>query len=113
MLAKALAKLRRRSRLEVALLDVNAVFRQILDDPAIFGFDNVEVPCLIQGDGGIRTPTGLCPPIGDSFDSEGVLFWDLIHPSAAGHRTIAIVAHSTLQALQNRTVVARGDDDDD
>lgn len=112
-LARSLAKLRRASRLEVALLDVNAAFGQILDDPAIFGFDNVSVPCLIQSPDGTRTPSGICPPAGDSFDAEGTLFWDLIHPSAAGHRMIAIGAQSTLQALQNRAVIARGDDDDD
>lgn len=106
--AGEVAKLRKRGRLEVALLDVNAAFGQILDDSAIFGFDIVDAPCLVQLPDGTRPPTGLCPPLGDSFDSAGVLFWDLIHPSAAGHRMIAIVAHSTLQALQNRAVKARG-----
>lgn len=112
-LAKTLGKLRRRSRLEVALLDVNATFGQILDDPEIFGFDNVSAPCLIQNPDGSRTPTGACPPTAGTFDADGVLFWDLIHPSAAGHGTIAAVAHSTLRALQNRALIARRDDDDD
>lgn len=92
------------SRLEVALFDVNATFKQLLDNPQVFGFTNVIKPCLIQTLGAPVIPTGVCPADGDSFDSTGTLFWDLVHPTAAGHRQVAIAAHSTLVALQNRSL---------
>lgn len=90
------------SRLEVALFDVNATFKQLLDNPEVFGFTNVTEPCLIQTPGDPVIPTGLCPRLGDTFDSTGILFWDLVHPTAAAHRQIAVAAHATLVALQNR-----------
>ena len=93
---------RRFSPLEVALFDVNATFKQVVANPEVFGFENVTKPCLIQTLGDPVIPTGLCPRVGDSFDSTGILFWDLVHPTAAAHRQVAVAAHATLVALQNR-----------
>ncbi|MFQ5567115.1 MAG: SGNH/GDSL hydrolase family protein, partial [Paracoccaceae bacterium] len=79
-LAEEMEELRDELDVEIVILDVNAAFEQMLEDPQIFGFDNVSVPCLIQNPAGTRTPTGVCPALGDSFDATDKLFWDLIHP---------------------------------
>ena len=48
----------------------------------------------------------VCPSDdGMTFDAAGVLFWDLIHPTAAAHRQIAVVAHTTLVAIRNQRLV--------
>ena len=106
LLEKTIRKFRLFSRLEVALFDVNAPFRQLLTDAAVFGFDQAKVggSCLVQMPDGTRPPSGLCPPLGETFDSTGVVFWDLVHPTGVVHRQIAIIAHTTLVALQNRAL---------
>ena len=106
LLAKTVRKFRLFSRLEVALFDVNTPFRQLLTDTAVFGFDPVKIgiTCIVQMPDGTRPPSGLCPPKDGSFDSTGFVFWDLVHPTAAAHRQVAIVAHATLVALQNRAL---------
>lgn len=108
LLAKAIGKLRARRRLDIVLLDVNTTFAQILEHPEVFGFDNVGDSCLSQNpDDGTRKPTQYCPSDdnGMTFDAAGLLFWDLIHPTAAAHRQIAVVAHTTLVAIRNQRLV--------
>ena len=109
LLHTKVAFLRLFSRLEVALFDVNASFKQVIDNPEVFGFSNVTTPCLILLPDGTRKQSGACRRDQDSrFDSTGTLFWDLIHPSANGHRNIAIAAHSTLVALQKHALQLPG-----
>lgn len=105
-LAKTLQAFRLFTRLEVALLDVNTPFRQLLTDTAVFGFDpdKIGLTCIVQMPDGTRPPSGLCPPKDGSLDSTGFVFWDLVHPTGAAHRQVAIVAHATLVALQNRAL---------
>ena len=62
------------------------------------------LPCLAPGPDGAAQPTGACPPEGDGFDSSGTLFWDLVHPSEAGHRNIAIAAQLAIAVLQGRAL---------
>ncbi len=92
------------SRLEVALFDVNATFRALRRNPEVFGFENITLPCLTPDLDGAAQPTGVCTPEGDTFDSTGTLFWDLVHPTEAAHRDIAISAHAAITALQNRAL---------
>ena len=80
----------------------------MLKNPGVFGFSNVTLPCLAPGPDGSAQPTGVCPPEGDSFDSTGTLFRALVHPSKAGHRNIAIAAHSAIKALQKRALQPSG-----
>ena len=113
LLKAKVAGLRLFSRREFALFDVNATFKQVVANPEAFGFENVTTPCLLPRLDGSTRPSGLCPPQGDSFESNGVLFWDLVHPAKGGHRNIAIAAHSSLIALQERaqsSAVALADD---
>ncbi|NNG05972.1 MAG: autotransporter domain-containing protein [Inquilinus sp.] len=86
LLAAEMADLRRGDDIEITLVDVNATFAAILADPARFGFDNVEQSCLFSG------PACTTP---DTW-----LFWDDLHPTAAGHAVVADVAAATL--LGNR-----------
>ena len=97
-LAAAMAELREDLGLRIVLLDINAAVQAILKKPEASGFMNVTIPCLIQNPDGSRTPTGVCPPDGDSYDATGTFFWDLIHPTTAVHALIAIFAQVALAA---------------
>ncbi len=101
ILAGVIADLKGES-LDVRLVDVAALFDAILTDPGDFGFDNTSIPCLIQNLDLSRDPTGACPELDDTYDAQGVFFWDLLHPTTAVHRLIASTA-----------LGAFGDDDDD
>ena len=66
--------------------DIGALFRAVETSPARFGFTNITQPCLNQ-------TTGAICAAPDAF-----LFWDTIHPTAAGHRLISAYALDTLTA---------------
>jgi phospholipase/lecithinase/hemolysin len=56
--------------------DMFGLFKSIFEDPARFGFTNVDEPAFVPG-------------VGEISDASGYLFWDPIHPSTAGHQAIA------------------------
>ncbi len=62
---------------EIVRFDVFAVLEEVVADPGAAGFDNVTERCLAVD------LTSLCE------EADGHLFWDGIHPSAAGHRLLA------------------------
>ncbi len=60
--------------------DIAALFNAAITTPARFGLNNVTQPCLNPATGAVcATP--------DTF-----LFWDTLHPTAAGHRLISAYA---------------------
>ena len=68
--------------------DLEALFNRVTTNPARFGLTNVTQPCLNPATGAVcATP--------DTY-----LFWDEIHPTAAGHRLIGAFAYDTLAAPQ-------------
>lgn len=67
-------------------LDINALFNEIITDPAAVGLTDVADPCLTFGVVGgaiCSTPNRF-------------LFWDGIHPTTAGHEIIADAALAVL-----------------
>jgi outer membrane lipase/esterase len=69
---------------DVIRVDVFAEQHRITKDPSEYGFTDVTTPCL----------TGLPPAV--CVDPEAHLFWDRIHPTAAGH---AILAEKVARAI--------------
>ncbi len=69
---------------EVYPLDVGTLFDQLLSDPAAFGITNT---------------TGQAIGLPASADASGFLFWDDVHPTAAGHQRLADAALSLLLRL--------------
>ena len=69
-------------------IDVAALLNQVITDPARFGFTNVTQPCLNLAAGTV------CP------NPNQFLFWDALHPTAAGHQIISDFALNILTAPQ-------------
>lgn len=71
--------------LDVHVLDTFAALDSIVANPGTFGFTNVTSPCLV---GAVNYAGGTpCAPTVAAQDQ--YLFWDDIHPTAAGHAIIA------------------------
>lgn len=70
-----------------------ALFNAVITNPARFGFTNVTQPCL-------NTTTGAVCASPDTS-----LFWDPLHPTAAGHRLISAYALDTVTA--GRSIAAQ------
>jgi phospholipase/lecithinase/hemolysin len=78
--------------LNLSVLDTYSLVDSIVADPAAYGLSNATSPCLtgeVNYSGG--TPCSPSVAIQDQY-----LFWDEIHPTAAGH---AIVAAAALDVL--------------
>ncbi|MBH8556016.1 SGNH/GDSL hydrolase family protein [Nostocaceae cyanobacterium CENA357] len=71
------------SKLQIATLDANGLYRDAMINPAMFGFTNVISPCL--------SSSGICG------NPDQFLFWDSIHPTTAAHRIIGETAFSAIQ----------------
>jgi phospholipase/lecithinase/hemolysin len=82
--------------LKVFDLEPEAAFARIKADPEAYGFANVTSPCWT---GNFTDPDSgtLCSPTLAGQDE--YLYWDMAHPTAAGHRIIADIAYETLTAI--------------
>jgi phospholipase/lecithinase/hemolysin len=75
-------------------LNTYALLDKAVQDPSAFGFSNVTAPCWTGGFTGSATGGSLCstlPAVQDTY-----LFWDDVHPTAAGHLLVADAALSAL-----------------
>ena len=86
--------------LKVFALDTYDLLGEIKADPSKFGFTNVTAPCWT---GGFTDPDSgtLCSP--NLADQNQFLFWDAIHPTAAGHLLTAEFALDALNAPEPST----------
>ncbi|WP_302184683.1 SGNH/GDSL hydrolase family protein [Planktothrix pseudagardhii] len=65
----------------IALFDVNNVFKDVIKKPSKYGLTNVTNGCLLVG----------CT------NPNEYLFWDDFHPTTAGHKLIADAAYATIE----------------
>jgi outer membrane lipase/esterase len=72
---------------DIRTLDTFSLLTTVVADPAAFGLNNVSSACMY---------TPACTP--DTF-----MFWDGIHPTAAGHRLIADAAFDVLAVPEPET----------
>lgn len=61
------------------MVDIFTLFNNVVADPGLFGFDNIDQTCITPGVAG----NAVC------FKPDTYLFWDGIHPTRAGHLVIA------------------------
>jgi len=61
----------------ITLVDINALFTDILANPARYGLNNTSTPCLVGG-----AATGACPT---EAATNAAAFYDEIHPTATVH----------------------------
>lgn len=69
--------------LQIITLDVNAIYREAITNPALFGFTNVTSACL--------SGSRVCG------NPDQFLFWDGIHPTTAAHRILGERALAIIQ----------------
>ncbi len=81
-LASDLAALRS-TGLAITLLDANALFADLLADPAAYGVANPFISCIIPG-------VSVCA------DPAGLAFFDAVHPTAGMHGFVADIAIAAL-----------------
>ena len=92
-LAQTLERLRQPG-VRITLLDVNALFRDVVAAPGRYGFSNVTVPCLLGVAPDVGPASGACAtPEG----AAGTAFFDKLHPTTTAHALIAQFADSTLR----------------
>ncbi|MGL4497365.1 MAG: SGNH/GDSL hydrolase family protein, partial [Beijerinckiaceae bacterium] len=72
----------------IILVDVNKAFAAVTANPAAYGFTNVTAAC-------VTTPACIG---GGAAAQAGYLFWDTVHPTAAGHALVARLAQAYLAA---------------
>lgn len=72
----------------VIQVPVDQLFAAVIGNPAAFGFTNVTAQCLT---------TTACVT-GTAATQAGYLFWDGVHPTAAGHRMLSLYAQEYLFA---------------
>lgn len=90
-LNSALDNLEATRDITIVRLDVFSIFNDVINDPAAFGFENVTDACF-GGDLGVGGDGTIC----DNVDA--YLFFDGIHPTAAGHALVADFAISAIEA---------------
>ncbi len=69
--------------MEIVLVDVDGLYRNIFSSPSSYGFTNLEKGCIT--DDGTGAPTGACPT---DVEEKATLYWDGIHPTTAAHAYI-------------------------
>jgi outer membrane lipase/esterase len=82
--------------LKVFTLDTYDLLGEIEADPSHFGFTNVSDPCWT---GDFTNPNSGMRCSMDPADQNKFLFWDEIHPTAAGHLLTAEFALDALNAV--------------
>ena len=73
---------------DVTLIDIAAVFEELLADPGAFGISNVTDACFVPPSAG--SPGSLCD------DPSSYAFFDFVHPTSTVHAQVAEVFHGAL-----------------
>lgn len=81
---------RRRAGLDILDFDTAGFLAEVVADPAAFGFSNVTERCYTGDDLNFNGGGSICA------NPDSYLFWDGIHPTAAGH---ALLAQAMLQHI--------------
>jgi len=82
-----------------SLLDINALFKEALADPAVFGFADAEQAFLLTCfDNGVF----VCSP---GTDPNDFVYWDEVHVTSAAHTVIAARAADALVSVPEPSTV--------
>ena len=87
-LLATLAALRSSLGVQIVYVDTQALYNDIRAHPSVYGFTDLTVPCLASG---TTSPTGACGTtlVNGTYPSNGVLYFDGVHPTEQAQRLIA------------------------
>lgn len=86
----------RENGMSATVVDVNALFRDLLASPQTYGLANATIPCIAPvGPGGSTVATGACAT---AAGAAGTVFFDPLHPTAAAHAIVGQFVDGTLSA---------------
>ncbi|HEY9735005.1 MAG TPA: SGNH/GDSL hydrolase family protein [Trichocoleus sp.] len=97
LLSQAVSQLRSQlgPNVNLTLLDVGALFSDLVSNPSQFGFTNTEDACLFPSpllSGLPQVPITICS------NPNEYIFWDSLHPSTRTHQILADEAAEVLEA---------------
>jgi phospholipase/lecithinase/hemolysin len=92
LLSRSLDHLSLLPEINLKLLDIASLFERAIQQPSVFGFTNVNSPCLVNSP--LFHPPSA--PISTCSNRDQYLFWDDLHPTSAAHRAIGELAFKTL-----------------
>lgn len=96
-----LAAKRQSTGLEIVLIDLDALYKDIFARPAFYGFTNTTTGCI---DSTTTLATGDCPTAASEAQT---LFWDGQHPTTVAHGYIQELLTATLTAVESGAAVLR------
>ncbi|WP_179954117.1 SGNH/GDSL hydrolase family protein [Denitrobaculum tricleocarpae] len=82
--------------IDYSLLDINALFKEALADPAALGFLDPDSPFLLDCIEAMNCPPGVTP--------DDYVYWDEIHPTSAAHAVIAATALNLIDVPEPSTL---------
>jgi phospholipase/lecithinase/hemolysin len=90
-LTKEMSELATKLNVTIVSMDVYSMMQSAVQEPTKFGLKNANTPCYTGGYKGSADKSKICD------NPDDFLFWDVVHPTFAGHNVLANLAFAQLE----------------